>query len=56
MYRDCKSHTHMQGTLHFLRLFFTRRLLQKGTFQLAYRHPSVELRDVVSREEVPLST
>lgn len=47
----------MQVTLHFLGLCSAPRLLQKGTSQLAHRHPSVELRDIESkRGEVPLPT
>lgn len=49
--------THMQVTLHFLRLCSAPRLLQEGTSQLAHRHPSVELRGIESkRDEVPLPT
>lgn len=49
--------THMQVTLHFLGLRSALCLLQKGTSQLAHRHPSVELRGIKSkRDEVPLPT
>lgn len=47
----------MQVTLRFLGLRSAPRLLEKGTSQLAHRHPSVELRDIESeRDEVPLPT
>lgn len=47
----------MQVTLHNLWLCSTPSLLQKGTSQLANRHPSVELRGIESmRDEVPLPT
>lgn len=49
--------THMQVTLHFFRLRSAASLLQKGTSQLAHRHPSVELRGIKSkRNEVSLPT
>lgn len=41
--------THMQVTLHFFRLRSTPGLLQKGTSQLAHRHPSAELGGIESR-------
>lgn len=49
--------THMQVIIHFLGLSSVPRLLQKGTSQLAHRHPSVELRGIESnRDVVPLPT
>lgn len=49
--------TPMQVTLHFVGLRSAPRLLQEGTSQLAYRHPSVELRGIESnRDGVPLPT
>lgn len=49
--------THMQEIIQFLGLRSAPCLLQKGTSQLAHRHPSVELRGIESkRDGAPLPT